>query len=163
MNLKLTRIFINGSTSVEQSSNRDWSELVTLTLKKLTARSYALFSIRKSENHVVPAQRCPPPIFFQGNSKGVGSLVLGSVDQPWRFCSLTTSMSRLESFGFFLWGRVKTLVCMYEIHSLEELQYRIMVGFETITGEIVQQALNSFLYQARLCIQTEEGNFEHLF
>lgn len=68
----------------------------------------------------------------------------------------------LTPLDFFLWGTIKEYVYRERVNSREELQNRIVEAFASINEEMVRNAQENLLRRARLCVQCNGGQFEHL-
>lgn len=68
----------------------------------------------------------------------------------------------LTPLDYFVWGHIKEHVYKERINTRPELQNKIIEAIATISPEMIQNALNSLLRRARLCIECDGGHFEHL-
>jgi len=68
----------------------------------------------------------------------------------------------LTPLDFFLWSTIKNYVYREQVHSREELHDKIVEAFANVTPEMVSNAQRSLLRRARLCIECDGRQFEHL-
>jgi len=68
----------------------------------------------------------------------------------------------LTPLDFFLWGHLKNYIYREPIQSRRELNDRILGALATITPNMIHNAGQNLIRRARLCIQMNGTQFEHL-
>lgn len=68
----------------------------------------------------------------------------------------------LNPLDFFLWGHIKSQVYRTPVNSRAELQQQVERALQTVTQEMLQRCVSSFISRARCCIEMDGGHFEHL-
>ena len=76
------------------------------------------------------------------------------MDQEWWTISLVSMFARFDSFRFFLWGHVKTIVYAIKFSSLKYLKAKIT---NVISGITVNQLANVF-HELQNCITLNIAN-----
>lgn len=77
---------------------------------------------------------------------------------------MASKIPRFESFGFFLWGHMKSLVYAKKSDSENELLERIMDAAQEIRDnpQMILDAIVSLNRRAEICIDNGGGHFEQL-
>jgi len=75
---------------------------------------------------------------------------------------LASEITRFNTVGFFLWGHLKNYIYREPIQSRRELNDRILEALATITPNMIHNAGQNLIRRARLCIQMNGTQFEHL-
>lgn len=68
----------------------------------------------------------------------------------------------LTPVDFFLWGHLKNYIYREPLRNREELHNRIVEAVASISPEMIRNTQRSLLRRARLCIDTNGAQFEHL-
>ncbi|EZA51190.1 hypothetical protein X777_10260, partial [Ooceraea biroi] len=68
----------------------------------------------------------------------------------------------LTPLDFFLWGHLKNFIYREPVRNREELHHRIVEAVASISPEMIRNAQQSLLRRARICIDANGAQFEHL-
>lgn len=66
----------------------------------------------------------------------------------------------LTPLDFFLWGHIKSLVYRNPIESRRDMELRIQQAFDSITPEMLENSIQSFLRRAQMCVDNGSGHFQ---